>query len=249
MKFLKRALSFLMAAVIAMTAMAFSCSAASILDTAKAIKSGRTYKTTLSTGYTDNDYKIVVSEAGELKIKFSASCNSVCIILYDSSGNTVPVKDFTEEAGYVSMLGGGVGDGFVEFQWNSSVDKAAGTVKFDVKKGTYYIRATTNRVKNTSLFDNNKVIIAGTGEYSFKATYPNAESKYKVKYLSLTLNKGNSIDLGVALTANAKVSWTSSNEKVAKVSSDGKVTAVAKGSAIITAKVGNSSKKMKIIVK
>ena len=46
-----------------------------------------------------------------------------------------------------------------------------------------------------------------------------------------------------------KVTWTSSNKKVATVSSKGKVTAKKKGTATITAKVGNKKYTCKITVK
>jgi len=49
--------------------------------------------------------------------------------------------------------------------------------------------------------------------------------------------------------SNDKISWKSSNTKVAKVDSNGKVTAVSKGTAKITASVGNKSKTCTVTVK
>lgn len=240
MKVFKKVISLILTAAIMMSMICVgtvSAGAASILDTAKSIKSGRTYSSTAAKDYTNFDYKISVNKSGSLKIKVSAACNSVRVILYDSAGNEVKIKDCTEDAGYIPMICGGKGSTFVEYQWDTNVKKAAGTIEYTVGKGTYYIRVTTNRGRSAS------------GEYSFKATFPNDESKYKVKYLSITLNKGNSIDLGVSINTSEKVNWTSSNSKVVNVSSSGKITAISKGSAIIVAKAGNSSKKIKIIVK
>lgn len=60
----------------------------------------------------------------------------------------------------------------------------------------------------------------------------------KISKKNLTLNAGKTYTLKITGT-NKKVKWSSSNKKVATVNSQGKVTAKKKGTAKITAKVGN----------
>lgn len=67
----------------------------------------------------------------------------------------------------------------------------------------------------------------------------------KTKY---TLVKGSTYKLKISGTKK-KVKWSSSNKSVATVNSKGKVTAKKKGTATITAKVGNKKYKCKITVK
>ena len=84
---------------------------------------------------------------------------------------------------------------------------------------------------------------------TFTATYPTgSSSKAKINYITLNLSKGDTLSLGADITGSGDVTWKSSKSSVASVSSAGKVTAKSKGSAIITAKVGKTTKKIKIVV-
>lgn len=65
-------------------------------------------------------------------------------------------------------------------------------------------------------------------------------------YWTITLKKGTSTQLGI--DTNSKVTYSTSNKSIATVTSAGKVTAKAKGTAIITAKYGNKTQKIKIKV-
>lgn len=73
----------------------------------------------------------------------------------------------------------------------------------------------------------------------------------KISYLSMTLGKGSSVQLGTVLSGSSsqKVTWTSSKSSVVSVSSSGKISCKKKGTATITAKLGSSKVKIKIKVK
>ncbi len=90
------------------------------------------------------------------------------------------------------------------------------------------------------------------GKVSIKATYPSNDSSSDVKITSFTLEmkKGDTIQLGTLLSADTddNVTWKSSKTAVAKVSATGKITAQSKGSATITASIGDSSVKIQVNV-
>ncbi len=91
----------------------------------------------------------------------------------------------------------------------------------------------------------NVKITAKIGKKSYKC-------KIKVEAPSIstkerTLTKGKTVTLKIKNTTQ-KVKWSTNNKKVATVNSKGLVTAKGKGTATITAKVGNSKYKCKIIV-
>ena len=121
--------------------------------------------------------------------------------------------------------------------WNSTIEKYKGTVSYSVKSGTYYIRFK----RNCSFRD-------GNGNLTFTATYPSTTSTTKFNYITINLSKGDTLSLGADMTGSGAVTWKSSKSSVASVSSTGKVTAKSKGSAIISAKVGKTTKKIKIVV-
>ena len=70
----------------------------------------------------------------------------------------------------------------------------------------------------------------------------------KISSTKKTLYVGSKYTLKIKGTKK-RVKWTTSNKKVATVTSKGKVTAKKKGTATITAKVGNKKYKCKITVK
>ena len=140
------------------------------------------------------------------------------------------------------------GDSYYCAKWNSVTEKYIGTISYGVSKGTYYIRF--ERSSSNS----------GNGKINFTATFPSSSesssssssstSTGKVSYLTLTMSKGWSLQLGAVVSPSGKkVTWKSSKKSVVSVSSNGLITAKKKGTAIITAKCGSSTKKIKIIVK
>lgn len=99
------------------------------------------------------------------------------------------------------------------------------------------------------------VLISSSLLLIIPTTLPNLQSSYTVQAASTKINISrktlyiaNTYTLKV-IGAKQKISWSSSNRKVATVNSKGKVTAKKKGTATITAKVGNKRYKCTITVK
>ena len=239
MKIFKKIAAAFTAAVIAVSAcasMALTAAADSIYDTAKEIKSGQKVNS-IYIGIGENaDYKVNVSESGRLTVDFYAGWKYCWLYLYDSNGNVVSNSDWQMNSGYINSWGE---DG-LEFEWNEATEKINATVFYSVKKGTYYLRAYRSRYDGKG----------GDGKLTLTATYPSATtSKAKISYITINLEKGDTLSLGAALSGGSgTVKWSSSKPSVATVSSKGKVTAKKSGSTIITAKVGSSYKKVKITV-
>ncbi len=84
---------------------------------------------------------------------------------------------------------------------------------------------------------------------TIRADYPKASaSAAKFNYLTISLKKGDTLSLGADMTGSGTVTWKSSNSSAVSVTSSGRVTAKGYGFAIITAKVGKTTKKIKIVV-
>ena len=112
-------------------------------------------------------------------------------------------------------------------------------MSYSVKKGTYYIRISNYSSWAYNAYNQN-------GKLTFTATYPSTSNTAKIKSITINMARGDSLSLGADLTGSGTVTWKSSKPSVAAVSSTGKVTAKSKGSAIISAKVGKTTKKIKI---
>ncbi len=91
------------------------------------------------------------------------------------------------------------------------------------------------------------LVITGTAIPQVQEIYTVQAATVKLNTSKKTLKVGKKYTLKVKGTKK-KVKWTSSNKKVATVNSKGKVTAKKKGTATITAKVGNKKYKCKITV-
>ncbi len=235
MKHIRKILAIAMVMVMALTALTFSGGAESIYDTAKSITNGQTVNTVLYNTGDYVDYKVNVTSSGLLKLSLTAKMQYTNIYVYDANGNKVPVANHTyTSSGYTNY--NQKGDSYFETKWNSTTEQFVGTVSYQVTKGTYYIRI--ERYYSSR----------GDGNIKLTATFPSTTaSKGKLYYLSLTVDKGDTIKLGAVVSSGSKVTWTSSKPAVASVSS-GKVTAKTKGSTIITAKCGSTSQKIKITV-
>ncbi len=233
MKQIQKILAIAMVIVMALTALTFSASSESIEDTAKAITSGTQYSTKLRNTYDTAYYKIVLSKSGKLTINVTSEMSYSTLTLYDSNGNYIDTGDVEPTTGSAYFKSNEI---CCSLYSSSIIGKCITKVTFSLDAGTYYLRF--KREWNSD----------GDGKITFKATFPSTTaSKGKVYYLSLTIDKGDSIKLGAVVSSGTKVTWTSSKPSVATVSG-GKVTAKTKGSTIITAKSGSSSQKIKITV-
>ena len=228
-----------LAAIVTMTAVTLTmavaiptpASADSIYDTAKAISSGESVSTYIWR-YDEADYKITSTENGTLKLSLDAQMPSVTIYVFDTNGNYVEISDSSSTSGSITKPGGDIGTA----KWNNTIERFKGTISYTIKKGTYYIRFSR------------KDLTGDTCKLTFTATYPSSTSTAKINYITINLPKGSTLSLGTDTSGTGTVTWKSSKTSVATVSSTGKVTAKAKGSTIITAKSGKSSKKIKIVV-
>lgn len=113
------------------------------------------------------------------------------------------------------------------------------TATYDLTSGTYYLRVKRD--------DNDVWGSTVSFTPSFKAS-SSKNAKGEISYLSLTVKKGSEFQLGTVMSEEGDVTWSSSKEKVATVSKTGKIVAKKKGTAIITAKTGTNSMKIKITV-
>lgn len=237
MKKLIRTLAAVMAFVMMFTAMVIPANAASIYDTAKKLKSGDTATAVL--GYEGAaDYKITVSKRGTLKINFSAGLYQAYLYVLDADGNQLIMSD-------VNVLSGSEHASSkpdkLWFVWNSQTETIKANAEYEVEKGTYYIRLQHTGVGWPA---------NGNGKVSLTATYPSSSSETigKISYLQISIPKGTSLKLSAIVSGSGTVKWSSSKSSVASVSSKGTVKAKKKGTAIITAKLGNSSVKIRIKV-
>ncbi len=237
MKKIVKILSVLIAAVMALSALGVTAFAESIEDTAKKISSGKSYSSKLNTWGETADYKIVVAKNGTLKINLTSKQYCTGIYVYDSNGNAVTHSSISFSSGniYFEDREG------VSVEWNKTVEKCIATITYKLQKGSYYIRFCCH---NTG----------GSGELNFTATFPSsssASSSAKISYLSIEIPKGTKMQLGAVVSAktNSSIKWSTSKSSVVSVTSKGKITAKKKGTAIITAKLGSSTMKIKIKVK
>lgn len=228
-----------LAAIVTMAAMTLTmtvaiptpASADSIYDTAKAISSGKQVSTTLYSSGDCADYRIRSSGKGLLKLNITAQIRASKIYVYDSDGNRISYC----ERNFISGQTEYYSSSSTWYTWNETIEKLKLEISFPVNKDDYYIRFES--CSNT-----------GNGKLTFTATYPSSTSTAKINYITINLPKGSTLFLGADTTGSGTVTWKSSKSSVATVSSTGKVTAKAKGSTIITAKSGKSSKKIKIVV-
>ena len=232
---MKKFLSVVLSLVMAVSAMAVFAVSASAEDL-KSIESGKQYSLSLTSYGDKQDYKFTAAKSGKLKLTVSAEIETVYINVLNAENTLIKPSDSNNKygkSGWTELPKG------IKLIWNSSERKYYGTLTLNIEKGLNYIR----------FF---RYGGSGTGKIIFKATYPSADSSADVKITSFTLEmkKGDTIQLGTLLSADTddNIAWKSSKTSVAKVSATGKITAKAKGSATITASVGDSTMKIQVNV-
>ncbi len=240
MKF-KKFLAVLLSAAMTAAMLLLPAGAESIADTAKSRKSGDAFSIKLNT--TDyHDYKIKLTKSGNLKISLTAAVERTRINVFDSDGNKVlPTSSKCEDT-----TGNSYKDTYnknVYCTWNEAMEKYKGTIVYELEKGTYYVR----------IWRQEYYTYSGTGKTTVKFTFPGetaekSDGGAEVTALQLTLEEDDDIRLTAVLSGEGEVSWSSSDKSVATVSSTGKIKAVDVGTAVITAKCGDSSQKIQIKV-
>ena len=240
MKLFKKIVSAITAMAIAVSAcasMALTVSAKSIYDTAKEIESGTKYTSTHPNTWDCADYKVVVTDDGDLSINITAGLLRCILFVYDSDGGTIDCENYNIKSGSLCSIKDGI-----EFEWNQATEKIVVSATYKVSKGTYYIRVKDDTMYGSSSYK------YGSRKVEMSATFP-SKKQAKINYITINLEKGDSVSLGASFSeGSGTVTWKSSKSSVATISSNGKVTANVKGSAIITAKCGSSTKKIKIVV-
>lgn len=245
MKFTRKLMSVILAAVMVIGTLVVNASAAiSIDELARNLPSGEAKSFRLSK-YSHQYYRVVLSKKGTLELSISSNWGFIDVYVYDALGN----KFMCSENIFSEGKGKEMEDGCFRCIWNGSAETESaetvegtlameGTIKYELKKGTYYIELTTYSA-------------LGTDETTFKATYPTPDSAdVQLSNITICMSVGDTITLEVdAAPSNTKLTWSSSKKSVATVSSKGKVEAIEAGTTIITVKGGSSSQKIKIVVK
>jgi len=237
---MKKLIGAVLAAVMAVSLLTVTAgAAANILDTPKTkITSGKTNTFTISETSGENDYKVTLSEDGDLKFNMECNEKSIAIILFDSKGEIVKMTKRSASTGSWDD-----NSAYSVLNWNSYSKKSNGVIEWkNLKKGTYYVRFGIYMWQS------------GGFKYTVTATFPDgsASSSTEVKEVTFqfTLKKGETLKPDPQLTpanGTGNIKWKSSKTSVATVSANGTVTAVGKGTATITCTAGKGS--AKIIIK
>ena len=241
MKIFRKIAAVLTAAVMAVSAFAavsVTASADSIFDSAKEIKSGFKYTSSHPKTWDCADYKLVVSETGELCIDVTAGLEGMILYVFDSNGESIACDTYNITMGSLAKISDGI-----EFDWNDVTEKISLDATYKVKKGTYYIRVMDETLwgSDSHKFGNRKVTLT--------ATFPSSSSSAaKLNYITINMERGDTLSLGADMTGTGTVTWKSSKPKVAVISETGKVTAKSRGTTVISAKCGKVTKKIKIKV-
>ncbi len=240
---IRKLLALLLVAVITVTAVSVT-SFASPYDEAVAIDSGVkvTGKLPGTDGRAGVTYEFTTQSKGTLTLNCSVGSGCSYVHVFDEDGAYLTVETLEIKAGRLTRYdSGGEGKDFFRGVWNETSERFTAKATYEVGKGTYYIT-----VSDDYSFVNGD----GDGTVKLTATYPTEEDEVSISYLSITLKKGDTLQLGAVLTGGKDtIKWSSSKKTVASVTSSGKVSAKKKGSAIITAKCGESIAKIKITVK
>lgn len=244
MKILKKLLSVLTAGVMAFTMLCLPASAANDFESAKLVDSGKKVSYTCKFEKSKHGfynvlcpkiYKVELSEKGTLKLDFISSVSKLRIDVISSDG--AEIYEFDEK----NVTSGSVihyGNTGTTAHWNKNLRKAKFTLKYNLDKGTYYVKTWATVGAD----------IEGKNSISFSYPQDKNEEDGKISYLSLEMEKGDTLKLGAVIEGEGTVKWSSSKSSVVSVTSDGKITAKKKGTATIIAKLGSSTVKLKIKV-
>ena len=184
------------------------------------LKSGKAVKFAYKEPHAGCNYylrKITSKGAGQLKLKLKTELSSVSVGVYDEQGNPVLC---TEKSVKTAAFAGTD----LIYCYGLSGTPCDGTMTYDIGKGTYYILVVINNYSG----DNKALTLTP------KITQDSSADKNA--YITYTLKKGSSVQLGADMSSGSAkdITWSSSNRNAVKVSADGKATAIAKGTAYIT---------------
>ena len=246
MKRFGKILSVVLAVVMALSSLCVVSSAVVIsesklekLENGTKVKNGQVIsrKSSSSKGKT---YKITANKDGKLYIEIESTASQLFVAACNADGKRYEGgAEFT--IGYSSSKAGGTE---ITLKPDARKKKIKAKVYFNIKKGVNYIEIYGN--------ENGK---KESGESAIKFIYPASSSNTtkskgeavidsalgRINALTVTLKKGATLQLGATTSGRGAVKWTTSRRSVATVTDKGKVKAKAKGTAIITAKLGSTS--------
>ena len=225
------------------------CIAASAESTV--LPNGKSTIVKLSAGNA-TDYTFTVGEDSEMTFDLLSKAPWSSLSVVEKSSKEVMIPDIEARHGaawYDEKLK------FTRVYWDSDNEPInfQGTFTYYLKKGSYTLTLkslspkeslTSEEYENFKKEGNQDYYEAS---YTFTAKYISAAA---LSYFVIPMKKGTTLTLGTVISGDTTetVKWSSSKSSVAAVSKKGKITAKAKGSAIITAKLGTSTIKIKIKV-
>ncbi len=139
------------------------------MNSAKTVKSGSTYSTTMPKSGDWVSYKISVKHDGVLKICLTAKAGVTAIEVCNINGEKVYISECSGKTGcggilnYVSTVNNDYA------YWNSDLGKSVTKAVYCVEKGTYYVRF-------ACIDDVGNIHTEGSGKISFKLTFPTTAS-------------------------------------------------------------------------
>ena len=246
---LRRIIALIMSAAIMLCCFTVSAGAA---DT-QALVSGKKFWVEPGAGKTAV-YTFTIEEESEIKLDLTIA---------RSAWNTVAVVDkitgesmFPEEPKITRGFGGFDPNlGALHFCWEMDTEphNVKAKLTYHLFSGTYELRLKTMTAKEElNPEDYERWVKDGgrdsSGRFTVTASFKSAEPQ--IDGFEITLKKGTSVRLDTLITGGSgeKAKWTSSKKAVATVNQNGKITAKKAGTAVITAKVGNSKATIQVKV-
>lgn len=232
---------------------------------------GKKYNNMSGEYYSDHKayYKIVLDKGGDLKLDVTIDgADQVFIDLYKQDGNQARPNDPVVSSGNMYRSGS-----TTYCRWKDSGRVISGSITFkDLKKGTFYLRFTgveVSSVDPTPYYTHangrdrtgtiNVTATSGSTSSSSSSstvttttttTTTSSDIGAYIESFTITMKKGTSMKLGTNIvgTTSQSIKWSSSKSSVVSVNSSGKITAKAAGTAVISAKLGNNTTKIKVKV-
>lgn len=136
------------------------------MNSAKTVKSGPTYSTTMPKNGDWVSYKISVKHDGVLKVDLTAKAHVTALQITNGYGETVSYVDGAIKVGSGLL---DTPNNVLYAYWNEESGKTVRRNIYSVEKGTYYVRF-------ARLASDNSVDTEGSGKISFKLTFPTTAS-------------------------------------------------------------------------